>query len=119
VTPRDRHTIRFLIESQLQAFQQDDAARAFALASPAIQDQFSLPEKFLAMVRTAYPPVYRPRSVIFEDMTMVQGLPAQKVMLMNAEGELVRAVYLMQRQPDTTWRIHGCFLIPVGGKTMG
>ncbi|HEY9630305.1 MAG TPA: DUF4864 domain-containing protein [Coleofasciculaceae cyanobacterium] len=119
MTPSDRNTIRFLIESQLQAFQRDDANGAFALASPTIQDQFSPPENFLAMVKTAYPPVYRPRSVVFEDMTMVQGLPAQKVMLMSAEGELIRAVYLMQQQPDTTWRIHGCFLIPVGGKTMG
>jgi hypothetical protein len=118
VTPSDRNNIRFLVESQLQAFQHDDADAAFALASPAIQGQFGSPEHFLAMVKTAYPPVYRPRSVVFEDLTMVQGLPAQKIMLMSADGELIRAVYLMQRQPDTTWRIHGCFLIPVGGKTL-
>ncbi|MBW4659540.1 MAG: DUF4864 domain-containing protein [Drouetiella hepatica Uher 2000/2452] len=119
LTSSDRNTIRFLIESQLQAFQHNDAEASFSLASPSIQEQFGTPEVFLAMVKTAYPSVYRPRSVVFEDMTMVQGLPAQKVMLMSAEGELVRAVYLMQQQRDQTWRIHGCFLIPVGGKTMG
>ncbi|NJR64569.1 MAG: DUF4864 domain-containing protein [Leptolyngbyaceae cyanobacterium CRU_2_3] len=119
MTPADRETIHSLVQLQLQAFQDGNAAEAFSFASPSIQAQFGTPETFVDMVKTGYPSVYCPRSVVFEEITMVQGLPAQKVMLMSAEGELVRAIYLMQQQPDASWRIHGCFLIPVGGKTTG
>lgn len=113
----DRDTIRSIIEHQLQAFQQDDAAGAFAFASPAIQAQCGTPEDFMQMVRLGHAPVYRPRSVIFEDMTTIEGMPAQKVMLMSDQGELVMALYLMQQQPDSTWRIHGCLLVPIEGRT--
>lgn len=71
----------------------------------------------MQMVRRGYAPVYRPRSVIFEDMTTIEGMPAQKVMLLSDQGELVLALYLMQQQPDHTWRIHGCLLVPIEGQS--
>lgn len=113
----DRNTIRSIIERQLQAFQQDDAASAFAFASPGIQVQCGSAENFMQMVRRGYAPVYRPRSVVFEDITTIEGMPAQKVMLMSEQGELVLALYLMQQQPDQSWRIHGCLLVPIEGQT--
>ncbi|WP_206602953.1 DUF4864 domain-containing protein [Leptolyngbya ohadii] len=61
----DRAAIRAMIERQLQAFQQDDAAGAFAFASPGIQAQCGTPENFMRMVQRGYAPVYRPRSVEF------------------------------------------------------
>jgi len=36
ITDSDRATIRSVVEQQLQAFQKDDAAGAFAFASPEI-----------------------------------------------------------------------------------
>jgi hypothetical protein len=36
ITDSDRATIRSVVEKQLQAFQKDDAAGAFAFASPGI-----------------------------------------------------------------------------------
>lgn len=51
-----------VITRQITAFARDDAAAAFAFASPDIRRQFANPERFMAMVRTSFRPVYRPRS---------------------------------------------------------
>lgn len=116
VPPSDQELIRSIIQQQLEAFQRDDAEGAFAFATPAIQAQFGTPETFMRMVKTGYAPVYRPRAVIFAELTTVEDMPAQTVMLMSENEELVQAVYLMQQQPDGNWRIHGCFLTPVMGR---
>jgi Domain of unknown function (DUF4864) len=116
LTTADRKTIRWVVERQLEALQRDDAIGAFAFASPDIQEQFGTAEQFMAMVKSAYAPVHRPRSVIFENIIAVEGYPAQKVLLMAPEGELITALYLMEKQVDATWRIQGCFLMPIEGK---
>ena len=54
LTDTDRAAIRTVIERQLEALRQDDAAGAFALASPEIQAKFETPERFLTMVQTWY-----------------------------------------------------------------
>ncbi|HEY9905388.1 MAG TPA: DUF4864 domain-containing protein [Candidatus Sericytochromatia bacterium] len=111
VTETDRSAIRSVIERQLQAFQNDDAIGAFAFASPGIQMQFVSPENFMHMVKTAYLAVYRPRSVLFEDLALMGGVLTQPVLLLDPEGTLMRALYLMEKQPDATWRIDGCYLV--------
>jgi hypothetical protein len=116
MTPADQTAIQSLIRQQLEAFQRDDAAGAFQFASPAIQAQFGTAEQFLSMVKQGYAPVYRPQAVLFRELFTLEGMPAQTVMLMSASQELVEATYLMQQQPDGTWRIHGCLLKPVAGR---
>lgn len=111
----DRTAIRFVIEQQLKAFQQDDADKAFSFASPGIQAQFGSPQNFMAMVQSAYRAVYRPRSVMFAEIEAIENSPAQKVMLMDSDGELYTAVYVME-QVDRQWRIQGCFLVPISNK---
>ncbi|NJO41719.1 MAG: DUF4864 domain-containing protein [Cyanobacteria bacterium CRU_2_1] len=117
-TPTDRAIIRSIIECQLEAFGRDDSAEAFAFASPRIQAQFGTPENFMQMVKMGYSPIYHPRAVMFQDIAFVEDMPAQKVLLMGTDGELVMALYLMQKQPDGSWRIHGCFLVPVEGNSL-
>jgi hypothetical protein len=102
--------IRQVIEDQMTAFQQDDAEGAFRFASPEIQGQFGSALHFLRMVKTAYYPVYRPRSVVFEKSLVVRGQPAQTVLLLAENSELIRATYIMQRQSDRSWRVLGCYL---------
>jgi hypothetical protein len=108
-----RVIIRSIIEQQLQAFQSDNSEAAFALASPDIQAQFQTPENFMKMVKTGYSPVYRPRSVLFETITTIQGNITQSILLLSPDGNPVRAMYLLKKQPDDTWKINGCFLVPV------
>ena len=118
VTDTDKAATRSVVSGQLEAFQKDNATGAFSFASPEIKVAFGTPNNFMRMVKTAYQPVYRPRSVMFEDITTIQGFPAQKVLLLDEDGRLVRALYLMQKQPDGTWRIAGCYLVPVEGETI-
>lgn len=106
----DRTTIRQVIESQLTAFQRDDAAGAYGFASPTIQEKFVSPDIFLEMVKTGYPAVYRPREVEFRDLRSEGGRLYQDVFLIGPDGSTVMAVYEMQRQPDGSWRINGCWL---------
>lgn len=110
VTAADRRTIRSVIEQQLIALQTDDAETAFALASPDIQAKFVTAANFLYMVKVAYPAVYRPRSVMFETLVLVQDIPAQEVFLLAPDGTLMKAIYLMQKQLNGAWKIDGCFL---------
>lgn len=110
---RDQEAIRSVIEQQLQAFQQDNASAAFSFASPGIRAKFGTPQDFLRMVQVTYPSVYRPRSVMFERLGLVNGLLAQELLLLDPAGKLVRALYVMEKQPDGSWKIGGCYLVPV------
>jgi hypothetical protein len=109
----DRTAIRAVIEQQLQAFQNDDAEAAFRFASPEIQVKFGTAETFLRMVRTTYSAVYRPRSVLFAEVISLQNIPTQEVILLDPDGNLVKALYLMEQQPGNDWRICGCFVVPI------
>ena len=106
----DRAAIRAVVEQQLAAFQRDDGGTAFGFASPMIQQQFQSPDNFMRMVRTGYQPVYRPREVQFGAIVAVDGVIDQRVELVGPDGAPALAHYVMQRQPDGSWRINGCFL---------
>jgi hypothetical protein len=112
LTDADRAAIRAVIERQLDALRQDDAVSAFALASPEIQAKFETPERFLTMVQTSYQPVYRPRQVMFRDLTTLGSQPTQAVLLVGPDGVPVMAFYPMQQQPDGSWKTAGCYLVP-------
>jgi hypothetical protein len=106
----DRAAIRAVVEQQLAAFQRDDDGAAFDLASPTIQQQFRSSGNFMRMVRSGYQPVYRPRDVQFGAIETVEGAIIQRVELIGPDGVPALAHYVMQRQPDGSWRINGCFL---------
>ena len=108
----DQAAIRQVIESQMTAFRRDDAADAYSYASPVIQQKFGNAEFFMEMVRTGYPAVYRPREVEFRDLTQEGGRLIQRVYVVGPDGKAVLALYDMQRQPDGTWRINGCYFAP-------
>jgi len=113
LTNTERDAIRRVIIAQIEAFQSDDGIQAFLYAAPSIRQQFKSVGNFMRMVRGSYPAVYRPRSVLFGELTQMQGFPAQAVFLMAQNGDLVKAIYLMQQQPSKDWRIAGCFLMPI------
>lgn len=114
----DAQEVRTVIEAQLEAFAADDAARAFSFASPNIQRMFGTPEDFLMMVRTGYPVVYRPNSVLFRPLQVVAGEPFQAVQMSDAAGRVWVAVYKMQKQTYGSWRIDGCVLRHVDSRSI-
>jgi hypothetical protein len=106
----DRQAIQAVVGDQLAAFQRDDGVAAFSYAAPRIRWQFGTPENFMQMVRAGYQPVYRPREVTFGALEMVGGNLVQLVLLIGPDGVPVVALYMMEREPDGSWKINGCIL---------
>ncbi len=106
----EKALFRQIISDQMSAFRADDAAAAFAFASPSLQAKFGKAETFLEMVRSGYAPVYRPRSVEFRDPFDRAGATEQPVFVIGPDSRAYLAHYIMERQPDGAWRISGCFL---------
>jgi hypothetical protein len=106
----DRAAIRVVIDSQIAAFRRDDGEAAFSYAAPSIRHMFGTVDNFMAMVRGGYRPVYRPQSYHFGTVTVVDDLIVQKVHIVGPDGSPVTAFYIMEKQPDGTWRIAGCSL---------
>ena len=115
LTDDDRQQIHDVIADQLAAFQRDDAAAAFAHASPTVKQKFRAPAVFMEMVKRGYAPVYRPRKVEFRDLVDAEGIPVQRVYLVGPDGIPVIALYPMERQADGSWRIGGCYLVRGSG----
>ena len=108
VAAADAKAVRAVIEAQLKAFASDDAQRAFSYAAPGIRAQFASAEHFVAMVRGAYPMVYRHSGVAFLKPVLVDGDLVQAVQLDDTAGGQWVATYVLLRQPDKSWRIGGC-----------
>ncbi|MEL6767043.1 MAG: DUF4864 domain-containing protein [Pseudomonadota bacterium] len=98
--------IQAVIADQIDAFQRDDLAAAFAHASPGIQGIFRNPSNFGRMVAQGYPMIWRPRRYEMGDIaTGPRGL-TQTVVFEDDAGALWEADYLMQ-DVEGTWRING------------
>lgn len=112
----DRAAIRTVIERQLDAFRRDDAEAAFSFAAPGIRAKFGSPARFIAMVRTHYRAVYRPRHVLFRGLDTSRLMPVQDVLVVGPDGASFLARYPMQKQPGGGWLIAGCYLLPFEGE---
>ena len=111
VTGADVAEIRGVIHRQIDAFRRDDAQGAFALVSPAVQQAYGTPERFLDVMRIAYRAVYRPTSVSFLELIVMGGDVVQQVQVTDRSGSVWVAYYAMQRQKDGSWRTNGCHLV--------
>jgi hypothetical protein len=107
----ERTAIRDIIANQWDAFKSDDAERAFSYASPAIRQIFGDANTFMAMVRSAYSPVYHPHDPQFGPVTESVASPTQSVTVLDEDGNVWTALYSMEKQADGSWRISGCRLI--------
>ncbi len=101
----DKAEFQRIISSQISAFKQDDAAKAYSFASPSIKSRFTTSSMFMSMVKTGYPAVYRAQSFSFEGLSKELGDPTQRVKLIGPAGATWLALYGFQRQPDGSWRI--------------
>ena len=108
--------IRQTIEAQITAFQRGEDGLAFSFAAPALKAQFGHAEIFIAMVRAHYRPVYTASRVSFTGKARaVSDNPETRLQLVHVvddRGTGHRARYMMQKQPDGSWKIAGCQLMP-------
>ncbi len=109
--------IRSTINMQLEAFQRDDWAGAFAYASPVLQRIFGSPERFRDMVLGGYRAVYRPQQVTFRDFDTSGPRPVQIVFFIGPDGLAYLAAYEMEQQPDGSWRIASVQMIQAEAKS--
>jgi hypothetical protein len=108
----DHTGVEQTIRGQMNAFQHDDADGAFSFAAPGTQQRFGDAQTFLDIVRRAYQPVYHPRNVDFSRLTNEDGAIVQRVELIGPDGAPYTALYTMEREPDGTWKIIACMLVP-------
>lgn len=110
----DVATAQNIIRSQEQAFARNDAAAAWSYASPALQEMFQAPEIFMMMVQQGYAPVYRHKSFEFGEAKVANGQIAQRVNIVDDNGEAWEALYTLEQQADGSLRITGCSLLKAG-----
>ena len=103
--------IQSTIQSQLDAFQSDDYARAFTFASPMIKGMFGTPDNFGTMVQQGYPMVARHGAVQMLELRTVAGNLWQRVMITDTMGRTHLLDYQMIETTDG-WQINAVQLLP-------
>lgn len=103
-----------VIRAQEQALGRNDAAAAYSHAAPSIQQIFPQADIFLQMVQQAYPPIYRHKSFEFGQARAAGGQIAQRVHIVDDNGEAWEALYTLEQQPDGSLKITGCSLMKAG-----
>lgn len=103
--------ITTVIDTQLSAFRAGDRQRAYAQAAPFIQKKFPNAGIFMEMVSRGYTPLIAPKATDFlPPEPLGDGRVRQPMALLDSKGQGWIAHYLMERQPDGSWKIAGCRL---------
>ena len=110
LSDKDESDIVNVVKLQLEAFQQDDFEKAYSYASPIIKQIFKNADEFKNMIKSGYQAVYRPKSINFGPVELIDGVPILIVYLVDPEGIFVTATYTMQKQDTGKWLINGCML---------
>ena len=110
----DASAAQNIIRAQEQALVHDDATAAYSYAAPQIHGLFPQADIFMSMVQQSYSPVYRHRSFEFGEAQAAGGRIAQRVHIIDANGEAWEALYTLERQPDGSLKITGCSLLKAG-----
>ena len=108
--------IRAVISEQVDAFRRGDEATAYTFAAPDIQAQFGAPEAFMKMVEAHYRPVLNAHKLSFarrsRNVAAHEGMRRQEAFILDGGGMTHHLDYIMQKQPDGSWKIAGCQLLP-------
>ncbi len=115
VAPADEIATRGVISDQIGAFVDGDHARAYSHAAPAIKRIFPTVDRFIAMVRNGYMPLYRPRDYDFGRNIKLNGEVYQEVIVTDEAGKQWQAVYTLRRQADGSWKVTGVKMEPYSG----
>ncbi len=107
----DESAIRGAVRLQIEALVNDDAERAFALATQDTRNRLGSPARFLQIIKEQYDPVYRHRRALYQRPQVVLGKVYQVVRLTDLDSHVWAAIYLMHKDGKGVWRIDGCQLV--------
>ena len=109
---KESNETRFIIESQIQAFLDENAELAYSYASPLIKMKFSNPLEFMYMVKSYYEPVYNPKQFQFIDAKYYEGAIYHQLQVISQQNETFLATYSLI-QDEGKWKISGCAVYPM------
>ena len=103
---------QFIIESQIQAFLDDNAELAYSYAAPMIKLKSNNPIEFMSMVKNYYEPVYNPKQFYFIDARYFEGAIYHQLQVISQQDESFLATYSLI-QDEGNWKISGCAVYPM------
>jgi len=112
----DQAAIRQVIQSQMAAIRRMTGRPPTAMRRPPsrrIHQSSGLPGDGEDGLSRRLPS----REVEFRDLKVENGRLLQEVYVVGPDGKPALAVYEMQRQPDGSWRINGCWLTSAPDQT--
>ena len=68
----------------------------------------------MSMVQNAYAPVWRHKSFEFGEARVEGNWVAQRVHVVDADGEAREAMYTLEQDADGSFKITGCSLLKAG-----
>jgi len=110
LTGPDVLQVQQVVTAQLKAFSSEDADAAFAAATPEVRKSVGDPSRFLALVRGNYPMVYHPAGFAFLKPQVDKDQVLQAVALRDGDDKTWIALFTLERQPDSSWRIGACIV---------
>ena len=111
-TAAEWQTIQQVIAAQRAAIIAGEAEKAFSYASPGIQQQFGDAASFLAMVDAAYAALESARYVEFLEGAVIDDIVVQPLRLIDADNTVRVALYTMEKQANSEWRISSRRIAP-------
>ena len=109
---KDFDETQFIIESQIQAFLDENAELAYSYAAPLIKMKFNNPLEFMSMVKNYYEPVYNPKQFYFIDARYFEGAIYHQLQVISQQDESFLATYSLI-QDGGKWKISGCAVYPM------
>ena len=107
----DTEAIREVVQSQFDAFEEDDAPAAFALTAQASRRRLGSPDDFMRLVKEQYGPIYRHSAATFSGPHVIGSDILLTVRLTGPDSHVWIAIYRMERESDGKWKIDGCHLL--------
>ena len=101
-----------IIKSQIQAFIDKDAEKAFSYAAPMIKLRFENPIAFMNMVENYYEPVYNPKQYYFLDAKHFEGSVYHQLQIISQSNLSYVATYSLVKD-NNEWKISGCSVYPM------
>src|SRR5210317_275521 len=114
---KDFDETQFIIESQIQAFLDENAELAYSYAAPMIKMKFSNPIEFMSMVKNYYEPVYNPKQFYFLEAKYYEGAIYHQLQVISQKNESFLATYSLI-QDEGIWKISGCAVYPMQNQSI-